>query len=619
MKKPILNILLIFECIFEVRSDCWSEIQGYKCCPEGTPVAYTDENGEWGVINNKWCGIQKKVLDDYCWSELLVDEDQDGYWGAENGKWCGMKNSVPRWNNRELNDETRSSWNNFKEIWDKEYQYNFERLSVFVGEDESKLNFGWYSTDKTTPKVRYSSNSNMIDSKLFEGDDWEPAIKYKTGNSDDFSFIFVGDPQIGGSSNRYSPLHKDRKVNLEEGIRNDAYNWNVTIVKSFEYINNKYNQNPSLLMSAGDQADTMNQLKNDDEYISQEKEYSAFLLPELLKNIPSAITVGNHEHYTDTWGKHFNTPHPQTDISYNATIPGYNYFFKYNNVLVVVLETSHYRDCVDFNKTVTNAIKTYPHTDWRIAMFHHDIYSNGRIHSHSDDTIAALRPCLSSLLYNNKFDFVINGHDHVYVASNFVTYDDKNEKHGVIEISTDTVYENPDGTLYITANCATGIIKFDNNKNNNGKTRLEVSNIEVETFNILDGPYIFEKQMKCWAKILGYECCAEDNKIVYDTTSDGEWGYDYNNNEWCGIIRDDIPNTSNTATTTTTINTTTTTTTTTSTTTTTTTTSNTPEPSNCADQYELCGGKYHTGPTCCKPGYTCVYKTEYYSQCLPSN
>lgn len=47
----------------------------------------------------------------------------------------------------------------------------------------------------------------------------------------------------------------------------------------------------------------------------------------------------------------------------------------------------------------------------------------------------------------------------------------------------------------------------------------------------------------CWVYSLGYPCCDEGNTRVYATDSDGEWGYDFVNGEWCGItkIKDIVP------------------------------------------------------------------------------
>ncbi|OUM65856.1 Non-catalytic module family DOC2 [Piromyces sp. E2] len=38
---------------------CWSEKLGYECCPDDDNVVYyTDDDGKWGIHNNKWCGIR---------------------------------------------------------------------------------------------------------------------------------------------------------------------------------------------------------------------------------------------------------------------------------------------------------------------------------------------------------------------------------------------------------------------------------------------------------------------------------------------------------------------------------------------------------------------------------
>nr|CAB92326.1 endoglucanase 5A [Piromyces sp. 'equi'] len=54
-----LNVLSITGLIIvgsNAASSCWSEKLGYKCC-EGDKVVYTDNDGKWGVENQKWCGI----------------------------------------------------------------------------------------------------------------------------------------------------------------------------------------------------------------------------------------------------------------------------------------------------------------------------------------------------------------------------------------------------------------------------------------------------------------------------------------------------------------------------------------------------------------------------------
>ncbi|OUM61521.1 hypothetical protein PIROE2DRAFT_12480, partial [Piromyces sp. E2] len=481
----------------------------------------------------------------------------------ENGDYCGIRHSLKPWNDREIIKETKSEWNEFKNKWDEgEEKYNFERLSVFVGDNESEINFGWYSATENEAKIRIGKKEDMSDATTFKGTSepqseyglsklkllgtryytnrvtisglernsvyyyqrklngqWEKAIQFKTFDDKNFKFIFVGDPQIGGSHGRLSKSnHFSRVTSKEEGNRNDAFNWNRVISSSFDLT-----KSPSVLLSAGDQADEMSDFSSQeylDQIVNTESQYSAFLYPELMKKIVTATSVGNHESTICSFGRHFNVPNPLTDSTvtkkYDGWYPGYNYFFKYNNVLVVVFETNYNKD-EDYQRTIKNAIHKYPNTDWRLALFHHDIFGNGATHSQSD--ALPKREVLLKLFSNYKFDLVINGHDHVYTTSKFVSYDSTDPKnYKISEIETDKTNKDPKGTFFITANCSTGakyldfiedtpdyvhnftqtftptfgVIDF---SEKNRKVQLSVTTYEVETHKIVDGPYRFEKKV----------------------------------------------------------------------------------------------------------------------------
>jgi len=447
-------------------------------------------------------------------------------------------------------------------------------MSVFVGDNESKINFAWYSKENTKPLIRISKNKDMSDAETYEGTSeaqtdikmidkskklfekvkelkingekyytnrvtvknikrnttyyyqrymygkWEPTIKYKTYDDKNFKFIFVGDPQIGGGRHRYRPypqfLHP---TTLDEGNRNDCFNWNRAINSAF-----KLAKTPSVLLSAGDQADEMGDYT---QITNQESQYSAFLYPSYLKQIVMATSVGNHEVFTNGFGRHFNVPNPLTNSTitrdFDGWYTGYNYFFKYNNVLVVVLETNDNTES-DYRITVRNAIMKYPNTDWRIALFHHDIFGNGNTHSQSD--AKDKRGVIFNVLSKYKFDLVINGHDHVYTSSKFISYDNiqtenanSPENYKPTSIKKNVVNKNPNGTFFITANCSSGskymdfykdpnqnyVNKFNQTfsptfgildfSQSNGKVRLSVTTYEVETHNIVDGSYIIEKDV----------------------------------------------------------------------------------------------------------------------------
>jgi len=80
--------------------------QGYKCCPSGCVVVFTDSDGTWGVNNDEWCGCNAEKASSNCPSSItslgypccsdnncnVYATDESGKWGIENDQWCGISN-----------------------------------------------------------------------------------------------------------------------------------------------------------------------------------------------------------------------------------------------------------------------------------------------------------------------------------------------------------------------------------------------------------------------------------------------------------------------------------------------------------------------------------------------
>jgi GH35 family endo-1,4-beta-xylanase len=100
------TIALVFAS--KVYADCWSERLGYPCCTSTNGIYFSDNDGDWGIENDDWCGIPKQSNNNSCWSKALgyncctstsdvIFEDSDGQWGIENDDWCGIvKNNQPK-------------------------------------------------------------------------------------------------------------------------------------------------------------------------------------------------------------------------------------------------------------------------------------------------------------------------------------------------------------------------------------------------------------------------------------------------------------------------------------------------------------------------------------------
>ena len=54
------NILSLVATVLasKVAAECFSEKLGFPCCVETKEVVNVDENGQWGIENNNWCGIE---------------------------------------------------------------------------------------------------------------------------------------------------------------------------------------------------------------------------------------------------------------------------------------------------------------------------------------------------------------------------------------------------------------------------------------------------------------------------------------------------------------------------------------------------------------------------------
>ncbi|KAG4105036.1 hypothetical protein H8356DRAFT_925839, partial [Neocallimastix lanati (nom. inval.)] len=67
---------------------------GYNYCTSTNDILYQDEDGDWGVEYNDWCGIipsfydkSKKLGYACCIGCNVIYIDDNGDWGVEHGIW----------------------------------------------------------------------------------------------------------------------------------------------------------------------------------------------------------------------------------------------------------------------------------------------------------------------------------------------------------------------------------------------------------------------------------------------------------------------------------------------------------------------------------------------------
>ena len=247
---------------------------------------------------------------------------------------------------------------------------------------------------------------------------------YQTRSFSTVKMLYVGDPQIGASKGQPQggeDLVADSGA-ANTAARNDAFGWNRTLEIAAE-------QNPDLsfIISAGDQVNKTGKAK--------EEEYAGYLSPDLLASLPVATTIGNHDSLNADYMYHFNNPNA-TD--YGTTQAGGDYYYSYGEGLFIVLNTNNY-NVAEHKQAIAEAVSSDPDAAWRVVTIHQDIYGTGLDHSDTDGMI--LRTQLTPIFDQYDIDVVLQGHDHTYSRSKLLYGD--GQTHGTYEFQL-----NADGSDY---------------------------------------------------------------------------------------------------------------------------------------------------------------------------
>ena len=175
-------------------------------------------------------------------------------------------------------------------------------------------------------------------------------------------------------------------------------------------------------------------------------EYAGYLSADALQNIPVATAIGNHEASGAYYGYHFYNPN-ESDLG--STTAGGDYYFSYGKTLFIVLNSNNTNQ-EEHRQLMQQAIDSDKDATFRIVMFHHDIYGAGQPHANSDG--AQLRTVFAPLMDEFNIDVCLTGHDHSY-SRTYQILDGVAIDYDVKDGGTVT---DPQGTLYMTANSASG-------------------------------------------------------------------------------------------------------------------------------------------------------------------
>ena len=335
------------------------------------------------------------------------------------------------------------AYSNWMTKWNSTISKDREQISLSPGSDNSSVNFAWYTKKAFgIQKLKIAENKRLTNAKVYEAkqteavtdkDDttyvsnkvtatdlkadttyyysyqkdgqWTAPEKYTTDNGSKFSFIFVGDPQIG-SSNELKGAATEEFYNAQSAaVANDAFNWNTTLNQAMEKTGNK----ASFVLSSGDQIQSTKKKSPNKAAWGSEIEYSGYLSPDVLKNLPVATTVGNHDADNANYTYHFNTANA-SELGSNGKVGG-DYWFKHDNALFIMLNTQD-TNVEEHRQFIEQTVAANKDCKWRIVTLHQDIYGSAE-HSNEPE-ITNLRYQLAPIFEDNKVDVVLTGHDHAY-------------------------------------------------------------------------------------------------------------------------------------------------------------------------------------------------------------
>ncbi len=462
-----------------------------------------------------------------------TDAAQNGAWERWTTEWETEKNDwenislTPGRNETELNfawySKTGSGVPQFK-FYEKGTEEPSEGTETVI---QSPAVTGYNSNKVTVAGLE--AGKTYCYSYTKDGEWTDPREITPKSTDEGYSFVFFGDPQIGSSAENI-PVGSEDEQGQDNAVRNDSFNWNNTVNKALELAEQR-GSSVNFMVSAGDQIQSRDKDNADTSHLTyseNEIEYAGYLSPKALETLPVATTIGNHDALASNYTYHFNNPNAS---ELGTTYAGGDYYFTYGNTLFIMLNTNN-TNAAEHKQLIEKACSENEDAKWRIVTLHQDIYGSGE-HSNEPE-IVELRYSLTPIFEENDIDVVLTGHDHTYSRShimknaeiskydwdmNSIT-DDEYEAFidGVIEndqgdevpfeptdeeqakydaylkmiedkyyvnSATQTVIENPDGILYLTANSASGSKYYDLVEHQQAYIAARWQN-DIPTFSMID-------------------------------------------------------------------------------------------------------------------------------------
>jgi len=263
-----------------------------------------------------------------------------------------------------------------------------------------------------------------------DGTNWSPMYNFKIpAKTGAFKFAVIADPQLTMGNVDVNSRYNNSMTT--------ASGWLQTMEKIVA-------AGVSFIASGGDQVDAGG---------GNENEYTNLFAPTGLRSLPLAPVRGNHDAHAH-FDYHFNIPNEQIFDEGRTITNGGNYFYLYNNILFVVLNTAPYPNNTVaagpylqyFGQTLQAAVAANSGKyDWLIVQHHKSTASVGD-HVADNDIQYYVEAGFETLMSYYNVDFVLAGHDHVYARS----YPLKGMHEGRVSVPMKTGFDPASGSTWVS-------------------------------------------------------------------------------------------------------------------------------------------------------------------------
>lgn len=316
-------------------------------------------------------------------------------------------------------------------------------VTMFPGSNEGERYIAWYSesaegyvmlegqkgTEKIAAESKISADGGYrlcaALTGLAEGEytytchsgDFESeSYSFTCEKADEFTALFVTDIHMA----------KDDEENKSLAERSYVYNQTLSAAEKQA---RKNGGSLDIIVSAGDQASE-----------GLTAELIALSSPELMKTIPFAPSIGNHDRKSVGYKYYTYLPN-ENDVTFRSYI-GTDYWYRYGDVLFLMFDSCN-TSMRAHHKFAKEATRANEDAKWIVAAMHHDMFGGREPWLNTEN--ALLRFLWMPLFDRYGVDICLYGHSHYYSASN-VIYKNKT----ATKLENENVVSDALGTVYLS-------------------------------------------------------------------------------------------------------------------------------------------------------------------------